>query len=139
MTPITAIDQATEFWLRRDSMTEQDKLDAALALIEWPEVDEEMVFAITGVKLDGYRSGAGRTSKLQPHSLQQISHIAFSKRMGDTTDWEAVEAVVDAGTSIRTLCSLTGLSQPWVSRKLRNLKGVPFAEMDSSLKNRGSQ
>lgn len=44
--------------------------------------------------------------------------------------WKEIEAAVNSGTSQSEIARQTGLSQSWISRKLRNMNGVPYKDMD---------
>ena len=46
--------------------------------------------------------------------------------------WDVVERMTGDGSSQTQIALILGCDQSWLSRKLRNLNGIPWSDMDAS-------
>ena len=64
---------------------------------------------------------------------QAVATLTEQRKMGEGhIDWTIVRGLVRSEQiTQRELSRSTGISQGWISRKIRHLEGVPLSEMDA--------
>lgn len=71
----------------------------------------------------------GPTRKIDDKHLVELQDMRDTGRI----NWERLSAMFDEGTTSQTqAAAILGVSQPWISRKVRHAAGTPWALMDAA-------
>ncbi|MET4703089.1 hypothetical protein [Frigoribacterium sp. UYMn621] len=122
MTHIPALIQATYAYNHAETQSRNERIAAALELLEWNLFSNRQIAGFTGLPrgiVDGMSTKTDATGgNLPGEALGDILKVATAHNRGEL-DELAIKRAVDAGASTRMVSKLSGVSQSAVSRASR--------------------
>lgn len=123
MVALTALDQAAYIVEHIETMTNADRFDACVSLLEWEVFSNRQIAEITGVSRERVNSLSGKTDKrggtLDVLYLPDIRDLRNKALRGEDVKAD-VRFVLSGRTSSTMLSRLSGLSQSTISRWARS-------------------
>jgi len=133
---IQCLSEALHYWNHRETMTYSDRVTAAESLGEWGLFDVPSIAKIVDLDPDFVaefvKPRRGKTLDLNPEHLPELLDVAKTRYATGAIDWEPIDWMINRGTSAGAIQRFTGINQGWISRKLRNMQGIPFEAMDAA-------